>query len=137
MKYVYPAIFTPAEEGGYLISFPDFPNIHTDGDTLPEAMDMAEDALNLWLWDAEESKEDIPTPCKVKDLQMDNDSVVAFIKADTLEYRKHNDTQAVKKTLSVPRWLDTLAKEHNINFSNVLQNALMNELKINHVRTAE
>lgn len=131
MKYVYPAIFTPAEEGGYLISFPDFPNIHTDGDSLAEAMDMAEDALNLWLWNAEEEGWEIPAPSNVKDLQRAGDVVVTLIKADTLEYRKHNDTQAVKKTLSIPRWLDTIAREHNVNFSNVLQNALMNELKVN------
>ncbi len=131
MKYIYPAIFTPAEEGGYLINFPDFPNIHTDGDTLEEAFDMAEDALNLWLWNAEEEKQEIPKPSNIRDLKVSNTDIVTLVKADTLEYRKHNDTKAIRKTLSIPRWLDTIAREHNINFSNVLQNALMNELKVN------
>lgn len=130
MKYIYPAIFTPAEEAGYLIQFPDFPEIHTDGDSLTDAMDMAEDALNLWLWNAEEEGKELPKPSNLKELQVANDAVATLIKADTLEYRKHNDTQAVKKTLSIPRWLDTIAREHNVNFSNVLQNALMDELKV-------
>lgn len=130
MKYIYPAIFTPAEAGGYLIQFPDFPEIHTDGDSLTDAMDMAEDALNLWLWNAEEEGKELPKPSNLKELQVANDAVATLIKADTLEYRKHNDTQAVKKTLSIPRWLDTMGREHNVNFSNVLQNALMDELKV-------
>lgn len=86
MKYIYPAILTPAEEGGYLIQFPDFPGIHTDGDSLAEAIDMAEDALNLWLWNAEEEN-DIPKPSALKELQAADDAVVTLIKADTREYR--------------------------------------------------
>lgn len=130
MKYIYPVVFTHAEEGGYLISFPDFPHIHTDGESLADAFSMAEDALNLWLWHAEEKSKEIPVPTSPRDLAIADDDILALIKADTAEYRKHNDTQAVKKTLSIPRWLDTLAKERNVNFSNVLQNALMNELNV-------
>jgi predicted RNase H-like HicB family nuclease len=131
MKYVYPVIFTPAEDGGYLIAFPDFPRIHTDGDSLTDAFDMAEDALNLWLWNAEEEKQKIPVPSDLEKIPVPEGSLVSLVKADTLAYRKHNDTQAIKKTLSIPRWLDTLAKEQNVNFSNILQNALIKELKIN------
>lgn len=130
MKYVYPVIFTPAEEGGYLIDFPDFPHIHTDGDSLEDAFDMAEDALNLWLWNAEEERKEIPAPTDAATLHVPAGSVVSLVRADTLAYRRHHDAQAVKKTLSIPRWLDTLAKERNVNFSNVLQHALMNELQV-------
>lgn len=131
MKYIYPAIFTRSSEGGYEIHFPDFPHIHTDGDSLNDAFDMAEDALNLWLWNAEEKNQDIPRPTNPVTLKLSTGSFISLIKADTIEYRKHHDTQAVKKTLTIPQWLDTLAKEKNINFSNVLQNALISELKIN------
>ena len=130
MKYAYPAIFHPEEEGGYSVFFPDLEGCFTQGDTELEAVDMAEDALNLMLWHMEESKDPIPKPSKASAISLQDDDFVMLVKADTLEYRKHNDTQAIKKTLTIPRWLDTLAKEHNVNFSNVLQNALMHELNV-------
>ena len=130
MKYIYPAIFNRSSEGGYEIIFPDFPHIHTEGETLTEAFDMAEDALNLWLWDAEEKGKEIPSPSDPSHLASSAHSFISLVKADTLEYRKYHDTKAIKKTLTIPRWLDTLAREKNINFSNLLQNALMSELKL-------
>ena len=60
MKYVYPAIFHPEKEGGFSIFFPDIEGCYTQGDTMVEAVEMAEDALNLMLWDKEENKEPIP-----------------------------------------------------------------------------
>ena len=134
MKYIYPVIFTPSKEGGYEIVFPDFPQIHTDGDTLEEAFEMAEDALNLTLWDMEESHDTIPTPTPITAITAIEHAITAIIKADTLEYRKQNDTKSIKKTLSIPRWLDTLAKERNVNFSHILQNALMTELNLHDQR---
>ena len=131
MKYIYPAVFTE-DDGHFLISFPDFPHIHSEGESLTEAFDMAEDALNLWLWDAEENGDSIPVPSDPESISVPKRSFISLIRADTLEYRKHNDTRAVKKTLTIPRWLDTLAKERNVNFSNLLQNALMNELNVKH-----
>lgn len=130
MKYLYPAIFHPEEEGGYSVFFPDIEGCFTQGESLEEAVDMAEDALNLVLWDMEERKETIPAPSTVKNIKLERDEWVVFVKADTLAYRKLHDTKAVKKTLSIPAWLNTLAQEHNVNFSNVLQNALMKELNI-------
>lgn len=129
MKYIYPAYFV-YEEGRYTIHFPDFPSICTEGNTIEEAIDMAEDALNLCLWDAEESHDKIPQPSKPGTFSMPDGAFMSLIKADTLEYRKHYETKTVKKTVSIPKWLDTLSKEHNINFSNVLQNALIKQLKV-------
>ena len=131
MKYVYPAVFHPEEEGGFSVFFPDIEGCFTQCDTELEAVTMAEDALNLMLWDMEEHGKPVPAPSKIANLTLQGGDFPVLIKADTLEYRKHNDTQAIKKTLTIPRWLDTLAKERNVNFSNVLQNALMAELKVN------
>ena len=130
MKYAYPAIFHPEADGGYSVFFPDIEGCFTQGDTELEAVDMAEDALTLMLWDMEERKEPLPAPSKASSIPLQGDEFIMLVKADTLAYRKHHDTQAVKKTLSIPRWLDTLAKEQNINFSNVLQNALLTELNL-------
>ncbi len=78
----------------------------------------------------EEAKKDIPAPSSPKAVACDGNSFVSLVSADTLAYRKAHDTKAVKKTLSIPRWLDTMALENNVNFSNVLQNALIEELGI-------
>ena len=70
MKYVYPAIFHPEKEGGFSIFFPDIEGCYTQGDTMVEAVEMAEDALNLMLWDKEESKEPIPSPSIPQDIRL-------------------------------------------------------------------
>ena len=81
--------------------------------------------------DMEENKTPIPAPTSIREIQAQYpDDIVTLVKADTLAYRRLYDTKAVKKTLSIPRWLDTLAQEHGINFSNILQQALMKELDV-------
>lgn len=131
MKYIYPAIFHPEKEGGFSIFFPDIEGCYTQGDTMVEAVEMAEDALNLMLWDKEENKESIPHPSMPQDIHLEDPSdCIVWVSADTFKYRKMHDTRSVKKTLSIPRWLDTLATDNNINFSNVLQNALKKQLGV-------
>lgn len=138
MKYIYPAVFSldmtdeDFPNGVYLISFPDLPNCYTSGETLEEAYEMAEDVLNMALCGMERDKEAIPEPSSIKAVQDNNiGNVVTIIKADTTEYRKKYDNKSVRKNLSIPRWLDTLALENNVNFSSVLQRALMQELNVN------
>ena len=136
MKYIFPAVFTldTTDEnypnGVYLVNFPDLECCYTDGETIEEAYKMAEDVLNLTLWDMEEDKKEIPKPSNPKEFKCDDNSFVSLVTADTLEYRKKYDKEAVRKNLSIPKWLNNLALERNINFSNVLQNALMRELGI-------
>jgi len=128
MKYVYPAIFTPLEEGGYDVYIPDLPYCRTCGDGLADAMEMAEDAASMWLWDAENKKEDIPTPSE--SLEHESPQFVNFIKADTDAYRRQNDNRAVKKTLTIPAWLNAEAEKAHVNFSGILQAALAERLGI-------
>lgn len=133
MKYNFPAVFHAEAEGGYSISFPDIAGCYSQGETIQECCEMAEDALNLTLWDAEECKTPIPAPTSIKEIQARYpEDIVTLVKADTLAYRRLYDTKAVKKTLSIPRWLDTLAQERRINFSNILQQALMKELEVSY-----
>ena len=129
MKYVYPAVFTK-EADGILVDFPDLPQCYTDGKDMADAFANAEDALNLMLWHMEEKKESIPAPSVIESLQVPANGTLAMIKADTLQYRKLNDKKCVRKNLSIPSWLNTMAVERNLNFSNVLQNALMRELNV-------
>ena len=126
MKYVYPAIFTE-KNGQYLVSVPDLSGCHTFGDDLNEAIEMTRDAMAMWLCIAEDKNEEIPHPSM--GLAVDN-GFVSFVDVDTIEYRKQTDNKAVKKTLSIPSWLNSQAERSGINFSNVLQNALMEQLHI-------
>lgn len=133
MKYVYPALFHLEDDGIFFISFPDLDGCFTQGTSIAEGMDMAADALNLMLWHMEEEHMTIPAPSHLHEIQAENGDFVTLIGADTLAYRKQHDTKAVRKNLSIPRWLDTLATERNVNFSNILQNALMRELGVSKV----
>lgn len=128
-KYSYPAIFTPAEDGGFSVVFPDIENCFTCGDNLTEALFMAEDVLALMLYsEYEEVKRPIPAPSPINALALKEGEFVNVVACDTLEYRKRFDKAAVKKTLSIPAWLNTAATEANVNFSNILQEALMERL---------
>ena len=127
-KYVYPAIFEKEEEG-YSVIFPDL-NIATSGEDLPEAVYQARDALCLMLYDLEERKAEIPEASRIQDVAASGEQFVSLVECDTIEYRKFFNSKAVKKTLSIPAWLNTLAERADINFSAVLQKALKAELNI-------
>lgn len=129
-KYLFPAVFTPESGGIYSVNFPDIEGCYTQGDNLQDAFEMAEDVLCLRLYDLEESQSNIPTPSNPKKIVTDKNSFVVFVRTDTLEYRKFFDNKAVKKTLTIPNWLNTKAEKEGINFSQVLQNALKDQLGI-------
>lgn len=130
MKYVYPAIFTEEENGYYSVRFDDIEGCFTSGASLEEAMDMAKDVLCLMLYDLEEEEKPIPRPSDIRILHCDSNEFVSLIQCDTLEYRKFFNSKAVKKTLTVPAWLNEMAEKKDINFSAVLQNALKQQLNI-------
>lgn len=129
-KYVYPAIFVPEEKGMYSVFFPDIEGCATCGDDLPHAMEMAEDALSLMLYDMEEEGRKIPTATQLHDVTTEGPAFASYISADTLEYRKKFDNRAVKKTLSIPSWLNDSAIAAGLNFSQVLQDALKAQLHV-------
>jgi predicted RNase H-like HicB family nuclease len=129
MRYVYPAIFTP-EEDQYTVDFPDLENCFTCGTDLANAIDMARDALAVVLCHAEDQKEDIPLPSALRSLAAPENGFTTLIDADTNAYRRENDNRAVKKTLTVPSWLNARAEREGINFSQTLQDALKSQLGI-------
>ena len=101
MKYIYPAIFTE-DEDGILVDFPDLPNCYTDGATIEEAFENAEDALALALWHLEEEHAAIPAPSVPAALHVPNGASVALVRADTLPVRQMNDTRTVRKNVTPP-----------------------------------
>lgn len=128
MKYVYPAVFTPVENGEFDVKVFNLPGCRTCGKSLADAIIMAEDAAAMWLWDAESKSEPIPSPTAPPIIQPPQ--FVNYIAADTDEYRKKYDTRAVKKTLSIPNWLNIQAEQAGVNFSQILQDALKEKLNV-------
>ena len=127
-KLFYPAVFHKAEEGGFWISFPDFPECLTEGDDMQEAYEMAVEALGLVLTGRAEEKEEIPKPTEVDQITVDN-GVLVSVEFDMMEYQRKHNSRAVKKTLSIPEWLNDAAIKAGVNFSQVLQEALMEKVK--------
>lgn len=125
-KYVYPAVFTPEKNGVYSINFPDLEGCYTCGDTLTDGIEMAEDVLALVLCDYEKKALPIPVPSSHTDIPLADNEFINYITCDTIGYRKMHNTKSVKKTLTIPEWLNEAALSMNLNFSQVLQDALIN-----------
>jgi len=130
MKYVYPAIFRPEEDGGYSVIFPDIRRGATQGDNMIDAMEMAEDFLCSVLYDIEEERVEIPAPSNVKSIETQPDDIATLISADTTDYRRFKENRVIKKTLTIPSWLNAKAEAASINFSQTLQRALKDELQL-------
>lgn len=128
-KYVYPAVFKPEAEG-YSITFPDLSSCFTQGEDMADGLEAAADALCLTLYNMEENGKEIPAPSDINAIKAEPGEVVTLIMCDTLEYRRYYDNKAVKKTLTIPAWLNTMAERAGLNFSQVLQNGLKNELHV-------
>ncbi|MEZ3505233.1 MAG: type II toxin-antitoxin system HicB family antitoxin [Lachnospiraceae bacterium] len=126
-RLFYPAVFHKAEEGGFWISFPDIPECLTQGDDMQQAYEMAVEALGLSLTTMEEAGEELPEASSPEQINTEEGFLVV-VEFDMAEYRRKHCSRAVKKTLSIPEWLNEAAMRRNINFSQVLQEALMQKI---------
>lgn len=123
-KLFYPAIFQ-IEEDRYFVKFPDVDGCLTEGTNMEQAYEMAVDALGLVLSYLKDNNKPIPVPSAPNNIKPEKDQFIVVIEFDMQEYlRKHNN-KAVKKTLSIPQWLNEEAIARNVNFSKVLQDALI------------
>lgn len=127
-KYVYAAVFTKEDGGSYSVIFNDLEGCYTCGDTLEEAIEMAEDVLALTLYGYEADNKEIPKATPINEIKVKENEFVNYIACDTMEYRKMYNNKAIKKTLTIPEWLNEEALKNNINFSAVLQEALQEKL---------
>ena len=127
-KLFYPAVFHVAEEGGFWITFPDLPECMTQGDNMEEAYEMAVDALGLALVSREKEKQEIPSASELSQISVGKDEYCVIVEFDMLSYKKRTNSRGVKKTLSIPEWLNEEAVALGINFSQVLQEALMQKV---------
>ena len=128
-KLFYPAIFHNAEEGGFWVSFPDLDECLTEGDDMTQAYEMAVDALGLAIASRLEKNEPIPSPSEPNAITLD-DGFLVIVEFDMEAYKKRTNSKAIKKTLSIPQWLNEEAIARGLNFSQVLQEALISKLQI-------
>lgn len=126
MKLVYPAVFTPYEDGsgGYAVEFPDLPGCVTGGDDMAEAVFMAEDAASGWVLTELEDGKAAPKATEIRDVAYGADQFVSLIALDMDAYAAKYGSNAVKKTLTIPAWLNTFVEQNGISCSKVLQEAL-------------
>lgn len=128
-SYEFVAIFDYAKDG-ISISFPDLPGCLSCADTTEEAIKNAEEVLGLVLYDMEQEKEEIPNPTALENIKCKSNQKPMLINVWMPLVRNELDEQSVKKTLTIPQWLNKLAERENVNFSKVLQSALKDYLKV-------
>lgn len=130
-KISYPAVFHE-DDNSYFVEFPDLDGCFSSGDTIESAFENAKEALGLYLdRNGDVYKRAINKPSSIKEICLQySDTVVMLVEYDSIEYAKKYKTKAVKKTLSIPEWLNDIATKENVNFSSVLQEALVKKLHI-------
>lgn len=121
MKTAYPAIMHE-EDGVFWVEFPDLEGCFSQGDTMAEAAVYAEEALGAYLGSLMDRGLDIPAASDIHTMKAE-DGFVTLVATEPLKYRR--STKAVKKTLTIPQWLNDEAEKRHVNYSSVLQQALM------------
>ena len=125
MLKVYPAIFHE-ENGQFWVEFPDLPGCNTYGETLEETLDSASEALGLYLYAKKEDHLPLPKASDIMGIAKPEDGFTTLVSCDLTKFERR--TKAVKKTLSIPEWLNEEAERRHINFSSVLQKALLQQI---------
>ncbi len=123
-EYVYPAVFHPNEDGSYTITYPDLPGCTSEGKNLGNAMYMAQAALTHWIEYLTDKQLPIPPASGLQAFGTLPGEFVNFIRADL------KDNRAVKRTVSIPKWMDDKVRETGLSLSRVLQDALSERLTL-------
>ena len=129
-RYIYPAVFDPCEEGGYCITYPDLPGIVSEGDTVEECLSMAKEALELHLYGMEEDSDPIPEPTHPSRVEVPKGGFVSMVEAVMPLFRDKMANKSVTATVTLPRWLKSLADKNSINYSHVLQSGIKDRLGV-------
>lgn len=122
--YIFPAYFRRVSSGGFSIDFPDLPGCISAGDTIEEAMAMAREALSLHLYGLLEDNEPVPSASDLPELRQEKDAFLTLVEGRPDMVGEVIRNKAVKKTLTIPYWMNEEAERLNINFSQVLQDAV-------------
>lgn len=123
-EYVYPALFHPNNDGSFTITYPNLPGCISEGKSLGNAMYMAQCALTQWIGYLADKKQPIPSASNPQEITASKGEFVNLIRADV------KDARAVKRTVSIPKWMDDQVSESGLSLSRVLQDALKDRLHI-------
>lgn len=123
-EYVYPAIFHANKDGSFTITYPDLPGCISEGKSLGNAMYMAQSALSQWMEYLMDKGQNIPLASNLSDIRTAPEEFVNFIRAEV------KDNHAVRRTVSIPKWMDDEVTESGISLSRVLQEALRERFSI-------
>lgn len=132
-NYIFPAVFS-YDEDGISIEFPDLQGCLSCAKTDEDALYMAKDALRGWLLVAEQYDDPIPDPLKLSEIITNENEKAVLIEVCLATHRDAYNNRSVKKTLTLPAWLNDLAEKENINFSFLLQQALKEQMKLKKCR---
>ena len=127
MTKVFPAK-VHKENDGFWLEFPDLPGCFTQGDSLEELMENAQEALGAFLAVKMENDEEIPKPSDIRQISESSDDLKTYVSGDVNKY--HKDTRAVRKMLSIPAWLANEADRRHYSLSKILQEALLEKISI-------
>ena len=137
MLSIYPACFFK-DENGYSVVFPDLNRLVTRGRSETDAMNMAVDCLAGYLYTLKRDGDQLPPASAMADVSLESvareldadttDAFVSMVSVDVTKYAREHFEKSVRKSLTIPAWLNTAALERNINFSQTLQEALIEKL---------
>lgn len=122
-EYVYPALFHPNDDDTYTITYPDLPGCISEGKTIGNAMYMAQSALTQWVEYLIDKGQAIPSASSLRDIRTEGNEFVTLIRSEV------KDGRAVKRTVSIPKWMDDGAVKSGLSLSRVLQDALRDRLQ--------
>ena len=128
-RYCYPAVFTYEPGQEIAVVFPDL-NVATSGVDDNDALLSARELLGCVLYGLEEDNEEIPTPTPLTQVQADQNERTALIDVYMPSIRQAQVNRAVNRTVTLPAWLNAAALEKGVNFSQVLQDALKEQLHV-------
>ena len=123
MEYAYPAIFHKNEDSTYTITFPDLPGCISEGKTIANDIFMSQTALTQWVEYSKDKKMQLPEPSPLASITVEKDEFVNFV---CINYKEN---RAVKRTVSIPKWMDDLVIESGLSLSRILQDALKQRFK--------
>lgn len=123
-EYVYPAVFHPNNDNSFTITYPDLPGCISEGKSLGNAIYMAQASLTQWIEYLIDKKQVIPSASNLKDIVLSPEEFISLVRADI------KDGRAVKRTVSIPKWMDDKVIESGLSLSRVLQDALKERLNI-------
>ncbi len=123
-EYIYPAIFHPNDDGSVTVMFPDLPGCITEGKSMGAAMNMAQSALTQWIEFLMDEKEVIPVASACASVPVEGSEIVSLVQADM------RDNRAVKRTVSLPKWMDDKLAEAGFSLSKLIQEAGRKKLEL-------